>query len=70
MNVTLPSRQSQNKGLTTSCLPYVTRCSNNKILPKLHCYRNLHRNKLIIKEMLGNRLKNGMGYGVRGMGKN
>jgi len=33
MNIILPARQSQITGLTTSWLPYITRCSDNKILP-------------------------------------
>ena len=34
-NLLLSSPQSQNTGLTTSCLPYVTRCSDNKVLPEI-----------------------------------
>jgi hypothetical protein len=49
MNVTLPSRQSQNTGLTTSFLPYITRCANNKILPGITLLTKFTPDKLIIK---------------------
>jgi hypothetical protein len=34
-SIILTPRQSQNAGLTTGCLPYLTRCSNNKTLPEI-----------------------------------
>jgi len=49
VNITLPSRQSQNIGLTTNCLPYFTRCSNNKTLPEIELLTKFTSDKQIIK---------------------
>ncbi|MGZ5191475.1 MAG: hypothetical protein ACXWCZ_10675, partial [Flavisolibacter sp.] len=39
MNVTLPSRQSQNTEITTGYLLYLTRCSSNKVIQNCIAYQ-------------------------------